>query len=193
MGDSLITLEIIMIIGPKKQALKIKFGPKKPPFTIKGLKRIKDVSPIRQGTHIPVNTRDDLKEIVEEPCLKACQYLFDKNVETTESGCNGENCSDRAYIKIKYDTLDERNKQIADIMIANKIAQFIPKSDECIRHYFNELRIEVPTSPEETVASVEKKLSKITKFFVHQRKIIKQIDPQEVLRMHQRYQERQRR
>ena len=55
-----------MIIGPKKQALKIKFGPKKPPFTIKGLKRIKDVSPIRQGTHIPVNTRDDLKEIVDD-------------------------------------------------------------------------------------------------------------------------------
>lgn len=174
----------------KKQSPQIKFGPKKPPFTIQGLKKIKDVPAFHQGTYIPINTRDDLKEIVEEPCLKACQELFDKNIQTVDSGCNGENCSDCAYIIINYDTLDEQNKRIADDMVNRKIAVFHPKSDVCTRNYFNHIFIQVPTSPEETVASVERKLSNITQSFVPQRKIVKRMDPQEILAMHRRAMER---
>ena len=173
--------------GEKKSPPKIKFGEKKVSITIPGLKKIKDIPAMHQGTNIPINSREDLKEIVELPCLKACQDLFDKNIETLDSGCNGENCPNCAYIVINYDTLDEHNKTMADEMVKKGIIKFHPKSDVCIRNYFNHIFIQVPTTPEETVASVEKKLSKITQFFVPQQKIIKKMDPQEILAMHRRY------
>lgn len=180
----------------KKQTPKIKFGEKKPaftigskrPFSIKPLKKIKDIPAFHQETNIPINTKDDLKEIVEEPCLKACQQLFDKNIETIDSGCNGENCSDCAYIVINYDTLDNRNKQIADNMVNGNTVTFIPKSDVCIRNYFSQIFIKIPTSPEETVNSVERRLQNITQNFVPQRRIIKKMDPAQIIAMHMRAQ-----
>lgn len=176
----------------KTETPKITFGKKKPVFTIgkknsltiKPSKKIKDVPAFHQGTSIPVRTRDDLKEIVEEPCLKACQQLFDKNIETMDSGCNGENCSDCAYIIINYDTLDAHNKQIADNLVGQKRAEFFPKSDVCVRNYFNQIFIKVPASPEETVKSVEQKLLSITQSFVPQRRIVKKMDPAEIIAMH---------
>jgi len=175
-------------IGPKRPNFTI--VKKKPAFTIKPSKKIKDVPAFHQGTNIPVNTKDDLKGIVEEPCLKACQMLFDKNIETIDSGCNGENCPDCAYIVINYDTLDAHNKQIADNMVNNKTVKFFPKSDVCIRNYFNQIFINIPASPEETVSSVEKRLLNITQNFVPQRRIVKKIDPAEILAMHMRAQNR---
>ena len=179
-----------MKIGEKRPAPKIRFGENKKKFSILSLKKIKDVKAFYQGTNIPIKTREDLKEIVEEPCLKACQDLFDKNVQTLDSGCNGENCSDCAYIVINYDTLDEKNKKIADRMVANNLIKFIPKSDECIRNYFNQLFIKVLTSPEERIIDVERKLAKITHFFVPQHKIVKNIDYNEVRAMQQKYMDR---
>lgn len=172
----------------KKQTPLFTIGRKKPAFTIKPVKKIKDVPAFHQGTDIPIQTRDDLKEIVEEPCLKACQNLFDMNIRTLDSGCNGENCSDCAYIIINYDTLDTRNKQIADNMVRQNTVEFIPKSDVCIRNYFNQIFIKVPASPEESVRSVEQKLLNITQQFVPQRKIVKTMNPAEIIAMHMRAQ-----
>ncbi len=100
------------IIG-KPNKIKIKFGEKKAPFIIKPKRKIRDVPAFHQGTSIPIRIKEDLKDIVEEPCLKACQYLFEKNIETIDSGCNEENCADCAYIIINYDTMDTQNQLIA--------------------------------------------------------------------------------
>ena len=148
------------IVFGKKTKPKFIIGEKKshdkPVLKIKFPKRVKDIPAFHQYTSIPIKTRDDLKEIAEEPCLKACQQLFDKNIETMDSGCNGENCSDRAYIVINYDTLDENNKQIANRLVSQGKVKFFPKSDVCIRNYFNQIYVEVPTSPEEFINKVEK-------------------------------------
>jgi len=172
----------------KKTTSSFTNGEWKPTFTIRPSKKIKDVPAIRQGTNIPVKTRNDLKEIVEEPCLKACQHLFDKNIETLDSGCNGENCSHCAYIVINYDTLDTQNQQIADNLINGNSVTFIPKSDVCIRNYFNQIFIKIPTSPEENVCLVEQKLLNITQHFMPQRKIVKKMDPAQIIAMHMRAQ-----
>ncbi len=169
---------------------KFTIGKKKLPFTITPARRVKDVPAFHQGTSIPVKTKEDLKHIVEEPCLKACQQLFDKNIETMDSGCNGENCSDRAYIVINYDTLDINNKRVADDMVQRNTACFIPKSDECVRHYFNQLYIQIAVSPQEFVSSVETRLSKAIQGFVPQQKIIKKMDPAQIMAMHMRAQSR---
>lgn len=169
---------------PKK--VKINFVTKKPKFTIKPKKRIRDVPAFHQGTSIPITTKEDLKEIVEEPCLKACQYLFEKNIETMDSGCNGENCADCAYIIINYDTLDMKNQLIAQRMIHYGKAQFFPKSDVCVRNYFNQVFIKIPTSPDEYVSDVSERLCNVVKDFVPQRRIVKKMDPAQIIAMHMR-------
>lgn len=161
-------------IGQKRVPFKI--GQKKPLFTIGGAKKIKDVLPIREHTDIKVKNKDDLREIVEEPCLKACQQLFEKNIQTVDSGCNGENCANRAYITINYDTLSEKNKGIADNLVKDGMISFIPKDNDCIRNYYNKIEIEIPTTPEETVKLVENRLLAITGHFEQQQKIEKTID-----------------
>ena len=161
-------------IGQKKVPFRI--GLKKPLSTIGGAKKIKDVLPIRNHTDIKIKNKEDLQEIVEEPCLKACQQLFEKNIQTVDSGCNSENCNNRAYITINYDTLGKQNKSIADNLIKDGVITFIPKNNDCIRNYYNKIEIEIPTTPEETVKLVENKLLAITGHFEQQQKIEKTID-----------------
>lgn len=172
----------------KQNEAKIKFGEKKPPFTIKPKRKIRDVVAFYQGTSLPIRTKEDLKDIVEEPCLKACQYLFEKNIETMDSGCNGENCADCAYIIINYDTMDTQNQLIAQRMVHQGKAKFFPKSDVCVRNYFNQVFIKIPTSPDEYVSDVSEKLYHAVENFVPQRKIVKKMDPAKIIAMHQRAQ-----
>lgn len=169
----------------KKQPPKFTIGPKRPAFTIKPAKKVKDVAAFHQGTSIPI-TRENLKDVVEEPCLKACQMLFDKNIETMDSGCNGENCSNCAYIIINYDTLSDANQQIADRLVNIGKIKFFSKSDVCVRNYFNQIFVSVPTNPEELVSNVEKRLCLAVQDFVPQQKIIKKMNPATILAMHQR-------
>ena len=172
----------------KPNKIKIKFGEKKAPFIIKPKRKIKDVPAFHQGTSIPITTKEDLKDIVEEPCLKACQHLFEKNIETMDSGCNGENCADCAYIIINYDTMDTQNQLITQRMIHQGRAKFFPKSDVCVRNYFNQIFIKIPTSPEDYVSNVSEKLCHMVQDFVPQRKIVKKMDPAQIIAMHQRAQ-----
>ena len=62
-------------IGQKRAPFQI--GQKKSVLAPDHAKKNKDVPPIREHTNIKVNNTDDLREIVEEPCLKACQQLRD--------------------------------------------------------------------------------------------------------------------
>ena len=157
----------------EKRKVSFKIGEKHPLF--KFGKQIKDVEPIREHTNIVVKTKEDLKGIVEEPCLKACESLFEKNIETVDSGCNGENSFHRAYITINYDTLSEKNKQIADDLVKQGKMQFYPKGDN-LRHYFNQVEIEILTKPEDFVTNVEKKLLAVTANFEMQEKVARKRD-----------------
>ena len=148
------------------------FGQKRPGFTFGNGPKIKDVPAIKLGTNIGINTKEDLKEFVELPCLKACEYLFENNIQTTESGCNGENCSDKAYIEINYEALDEKNKKIADNLISENLAIFLKKDKNSIRQLYDLIRIVVPTTPEETTTMVERKLLSIVNKFGFQERII---------------------
>ncbi len=156
-----------MKFGEKKKP-SFNIGQKHPVFRLG--KKIKDVAPIKEHTNIAIKTKEDLVAIVEEPCLKACEMLFEKNIKTVDSGCNGENSSHRAYVTINYDTLSEKNKQIADDLIKQGKMQFYPKGDN-LRNYFNQVEVEVLTKPEDFVANVEKKLLAVVSCFERQDKI----------------------
>lgn len=156
-----------MRFGEKKKP-SFKIGEKRPAF--KFGRQVKDVEPIREHTNIAVKKKEDLKTIVEEPCLKACEELFEKNIETVDSGCNGENSACRAYITINYDTLSKVNQKIADHLVQEGKMQFYPKGDS-LRNYFNQVEVEIPTKANDFVVNVEKKLLAVVSCFERQDKI----------------------
>lgn len=157
-----------MVKFGEKQKSTIKFGNKKPIFKLG--KKVRDVLPIKQATKIFIKSKDELKSVVEEPCLRVCEFLFDRNIETVDSGCNGENSSHRAYVTINYDTLSNENKLIADNLVRQGKFSFYPKGDS-LRNYFNQVEIDIPITPDDFVVNVENKLLSLAKNFKQQEKI----------------------
>ena len=172
-----------MNFGNKKT--KFTFGKKTPSF-IFGNQKIKDVKAHCYNSFIVIDTKEKLKQYVDTPCLKACEDLFDKNIETLDSGCNGENCSSCAYIVINYDGLDEKNKQTADGLVNHKTVFFYKRDPLDARQLSNTIEIIVPTSPEETIDMVEKKLKPIVQNFQPQKKIKRNFDYSELIAYQQK-------
>lgn len=72
--------------------------------------KIRDIEPIE--TCSSTLTRDTLHEFVEEPCLEACRYLYDLNIQTTMSSANKKDVGGHGYINIALDSLSIENKNI---------------------------------------------------------------------------------
>ncbi len=73
-----------------------------------------DISAIKQSRGIEINTREQIKELVEWPLVKGCEVFWDKNIRTTESSANsGDIQNGFCYIRIDFDSLSEDNKKIA--------------------------------------------------------------------------------
>ena len=162
------------------------FVKKQPTFTFGSKHKIKDVLPHQNSTDIEIANKDELKKIIDEPCLKACEHLFEKNIQTVDSGCNAVDSPNSAYIVIRYDTLDEKNKKIADKLVDNISVFFEKRNGINIRQLYDKLRIEIPTTPETTVSIVEQQLMAIVKNFISQKRIIKRLDLSELIAYQQK-------
>ena len=79
-------------------------------------KYLRDIEKIFLAGNTQVQGKEDLAKIVEEPCLALCEDLYDKNILTYWSSANKET-PDHAFVLIRYESLDERNKVIADRLI----------------------------------------------------------------------------
>ena len=142
-------------------------------------KKIKDVAQHHNGINIRIVKKDDLKKIIDEPCLQACEELFDKNIRTIDSGSSQE-CPDYAYVVIAYDSLNDENKILANKLIAEKKAVLEEMTEyNYIRVPENSLTIGFKTSPDDGVVDVSKKLSLMCGVFIGQEKMIKR-DPTKI-------------
>jgi len=129
------------------------------PKTISEIKQIKN----GEGLIVP---RSELKDIVEEPCLKACELLYDKNIRTEASGANGQNWGDDAFIAIGYESLSDENKAIAEKLIEEN------EADPLSTHHGSKdtarLLIHTPIAKSSTVQEVSDKLVAIASKFKEQ-------------------------
>lgn len=73
-------------------------------------KKIRDIEPIETGGSIV--TRETLQDFIEVPCLDACRYLYDLNIQTTMSSANKKDVVGYGYIHIALDSLSTENQQI---------------------------------------------------------------------------------
>lgn len=84
------------------------------PFEKSNKISLNEISPIQKSRGIIITKREQIKEIVESPLVKACEIFWDKNIQTYESSANSENIkSGIAWIRINFDTLSDENKKIA--------------------------------------------------------------------------------
>ncbi|MBR3676901.1 MAG: hypothetical protein IKN71_07185 [Alphaproteobacteria bacterium] len=137
----------------------------------KNKKRLRDVEKIFLAGNTQVNCKADLKKIVEEPCLAVCEDLYDKNILTCWSSAN-KDAPDRAYVLIRYESLDDNNKKIADDMIAKGILSDEPRyqfdSFNAAQEYGKALYLCINTTPDTEVAKISEKLCQIAAAFLPQ-------------------------
>ena len=117
---------------------------------------------------IPKN-REAIAIYVDEPCLEACQKLYDLNIETYTSGGHvdgKENATGEAFIGIIYDTLSEENKHIVEQLIKEGIIEDI--RDNRGRNNSYTISIKVPIHSDSLVGDISDKLLEIVNYFKQQ-------------------------
>ena len=94
--------------------------------------KVKDVEEKRLSGIGHVFTRDQFKDYIEIPCLKACLYFYDLNIRTTYANCNKDDTE--VYLNFDFNSLSDENKQIARDLSKLKIIKLnenIDKIDGC--------------------------------------------------------------
>lgn len=81
---------------------------------------LRDVKKIFHAGNVQVSSVDGLKQFVEEPCLAACQDLYNKNILTYWSSSN-QDSPNYSFILLRYEFLDITNKQIADKLVKDNV------------------------------------------------------------------------
>ena len=139
----------------------------------KSKKQIKDVEPLDySGIGFTVEKKEDLISFIDEPCLRACEELFDKKIRTVDSGCS-KVAPERAYVTIAYDSLDWKNKMLAHKMISDGKALLIQATDENVfRVPESMLEIAVQTNPDDFVDVVSARLCDAIGAFAKQERMI---------------------
>ena len=132
-------------------------------------KRLRDVERIFLAGNTQITAKADLAKIVEEPCLAVCEDLYDKNILTYWSSAN-KHAPDRAYVLIRYESLDDNNKKIADNLLAKGILQdnFQMESGNSAEEDGKALYLGIATNPDMPVAQISNRLRQIAAFFAPQ-------------------------
>ena len=146
---------------------------------IKDLKIVKsELSNYENGGHlfvrcwsessIPMN-RDAIAGYIDEPCIEACQKLYDLNIKTYISGIYigaGDDELGIAYIGLVYDTLSEENKKIVHQMIETGVINGIFDNRE--QGIGFTISLEVNINSNSLVGNISDKLVQLANMFRQQ-------------------------
>lgn len=137
-------------------------------------KKISEIEPIDSQEvmgydtkNVIVRDREDLRKIIEAPCLAACMALYDKNIRTVNSSANKNNVGRKAFITIDYDSLDENNKKRLNELVEKGIISQ-EKIDSVYDKDEHVICIEIPICEEDTVGIVSDKFMQIVANFQEQ-------------------------
>ena len=73
-----------------------------------------EVPAIEESRNQMIVKREQLKKLIEQPLLEACEELYDKNIRTLSASANQRDIqAGEVYIIIDFDSLSEENQRIA--------------------------------------------------------------------------------
>ena len=113
----------------------------------------------------PIRGEKDVRYYAEPACLESMLYFYRNNITTTmnDTECiKGEEPQGICKVWIRYDTLSDENKEIAERLIDEGTAEFV--EEEAIKT----VSVFVPCQENETIGTVSDKLMELTKKFKKQ-------------------------
>ena len=114
-----------------------------------------------------VKSRDTLDLIIDLPCLKACKYLYDCNILTTNSTANKNNIKDgKGDIIINYHSLNDYNKKVVDSLVSKGIIHLREDFDKESRN--ETFSIEVSINENTTAEDFSNRMLDVVKKFQSQ-------------------------
>lgn len=149
-------------------------------------KKISEITSINSGDFgfgtegAIVKDREDLRKIIEEPCLPACLTLYDKNIQTVNSSANRREIGRQAYIGINYDSLDENNKKVLDKLIEDGMMERLDLSDNPEQRGGRDVMIKVPVFEDDTVGKVSDRFMQIVSAFQQQDVLYGRLDEEQL-------------
>lgn len=73
-----------------------------------------EVLPIEKSRGVTIYKKEQIRDVVEEPLVKACEIFWDKNIKTCETSANNKDIENGfAWMRIDFDSLSDENKKIA--------------------------------------------------------------------------------
>jgi len=150
-------------------------------------KKMEEIESIDSGSFgfgtewVIVKNREDLRKIIEEPCLPACLSLYDKNIQTINSSANRREIGGFAYIGINYDSLDDVNKGILEELIVGGIMERPRLSNNKDDRGGRDVIVKVPVLEGDTVGIVSDRFLKIIDAFQEQDVLYGRHDAETVL------------
>jgi len=134
------------------------------------VKYLRDIDNIFVAGNQQMKTKSDLAKFIEAPCLPVCEELYDKNILTFWSSGNKEHPNE-AFVLIRYEFLDNTNKQIAKKLVGDGIIRpnyGMESYNSNENQYGMALRLGVQTNLDMPVDEISAKLKKLSAHFVYQ-------------------------
>ena len=130
---------------------------------------LRDVEKIFLAGNTQINSKADLPKIVEKPCLAVCEQLYDKNILTYWSSANKESPY-KAEVIIRYESLDEKYKKIANDLSARGILSIGSYLDSrnTAEEYGQAVILRIKTNPNMTVKEISEQLCSVAMNFAPQ-------------------------
>ena len=122
---------------------------------------LSEIEPIEQGG-LSVESRDELKHLVEAPLLEACQQFFDKGIRTVFSSANKKYVGTNAHIALDFESLSPANKAIA-LSVGKEGIIHGSIQRKCIY-------IEIPVAASATLGEIKQKALTMVDKFENQKK-----------------------
>lgn len=117
-----------------------------------------ETPPIEESRNQILTSKDDIKKLIEQPLLDACEIFWDLNIQTLSSSANQKDLiSGEVYIIIDFDHLSEENQNIAQ-----KYSKPIDYDGR------KAIKITIPVSKKTTVEDISKKTTEIANSFKKQ-------------------------
>lgn len=107
-----------------------------------------------QGTRNCIVTREELKKIVERPCLEATLVLYDKNIRTTSTDANKNSIGFNGHISISLSSLSEENRATLKSLYPIEYESALSNPD-------GDFTLEVPIREDSTVEEISEAFCKM--------------------------------
>jgi hypothetical protein len=124
-------------------------------------RNLSEIDVIPKTFGLQIINKEQIKDLVELPLVKACEVFWDKNIQTLESSVNTKDIGHEGYIGLDFNSLSDENKKVAK-QYGEPHQLYVNNPDIlCIR-------IPIPIHQGETVEEISNRAIQISNNFYRQ-------------------------